>query len=80
MGLKTRLRIRVRNRRRQTEDRKLDQAFIGGAFMFAVGWGWIYPPLLLIVGGTMVTATAWALGRTKPARNTRADENDDEDD
>jgi len=66
VGLKTTVRSRIRNRRRWTEERKVDHAFLGGLFLLACGCGWIYPPLLLIVGGGLMAAVAWSLGRTAP--------------
>jgi hypothetical protein len=61
------LKIAWRHRRRPGEDTLVDVAFLGGLFMVAAGFGWIYAPLFLIVGGTALSAFAWMLGsRPKP--------------
>jgi hypothetical protein len=77
--LRRAIKIRIRNRRRLTDDRKVDLAFLAGVAAIALGFGWIYPPLLLIVGGVSTVAIAWTLGHAPPAARPR-DRDVDEDD
>jgi hypothetical protein len=79
VGLRLAIKIRIRNRHKLTDDRKVDLAFLAGVAAFAVGFGWIYPPLLLIVGGASTVAIAWTIGHAPPAKN-RRDHDADEDD
>lgn len=65
--MRLRLRITWRNRKRWTRDQRVDRAFAGGLGMVAIGFGWVWAPLFLIVGGTLLATIAWKYGSAPPA-------------
>ena len=77
--LKTTIKLRWRNRKPWSEEKKIDRAFLGGIVMMAAGYGWIYRPLFLIVLGTVVAWISWRLGQasTTAAKPPARDEDED---
>jgi hypothetical protein len=57
-------RVRIALRRRPSEERLLDLALVGGLLLLALGFGWIYPPLFLIILGGCLIAIAFTLAKT----------------
>jgi hypothetical protein len=56
--IRTALKILWRNRSSKP-GRFVDVVFVGGLVMVSFGFGWIYPPAFLIVGGLAAAALAW---------------------
>jgi hypothetical protein len=66
---KPRAHVKIALRRRPSEDGLLDVALFGGLLMFALGFGWIYPPLFLIVGGACLVAIQHQIAKLPLAAN-----------